>query len=441
MIGVMDGLGFALDVVFAWVYLNTAGHDAALSRARRLLTPLLLLLSYVLYGYTFKAWFTFTPLRFAVRAELYFLCLLVNRGVTPVIALYDGLYTAACVTLIHNAFLSPLTLSLLTAGTAFTASRGFNVLLCALIVYGIKSLCYWLLIRLVPLDTVGRAGAPRFVLLLAVTALSLYLKQVQIPISYGGEHPQALYSLYYIALQAALLLFLLVFERYQRSLAQEEASRLQAVSAQALLKTVKTQQEKDDAIRALRHDLKNHVLTLRHMMENGETEKASHYMERFLEQTRPGPMQLHTGNALLDVLMGDKLSTAAQEGIQTNVVLDFSRGDFMEDFDLCVLIGNALDNALESCRAAEKQENRFIDVRGGCQANFLQLSITNGREKELRLAGALPLTTKRDRENHGFGLRNMQKTLEKYGGTLSTDISDPNRFTLNMLIPLPEDNS
>lgn len=103
--------------------------------------------------------------------------------------------------------------------------------------------------------------------------------------------------------------------------------------------------------------------------------------------------------------------------------MDFQQGAFIDDFDLCIIVGNALDNALESCLSV-RDEHRFIDVKGGPSAGCLLIQVANSSARPALLAGNLPSTTKTNQDNHGFGLRNIRRSLEKYQGTMDTHWED-----------------
>ena len=115
--------------------------------------------------------------------------------------------------------------------------------------------------------------------------------------------------------------------------------------------------------------------------------------------------------------------------------MDFRAGDFLSDFDLCMLMGNALDNALEACRALPPESDRFIEVKGGVSANLLTVRMVNscpaGRNGLLR-------TTKADPQEHGYGLRIIRDTAARYGGVVETRTDSPGRFTLLLSIPVPD---
>ena len=110
---------------------------------------------------------------------------------------------------------------------------------------------------------------------------------------------------------------------------------------------------------------------------------------------------------------------------------------FIAPLDLVTILGNAMDNAIEACmRVPEGQ--RFIQVRTMQQDGFSILSFSNSCDGRTFLCGKLLLTRKRDPENHGFGLANIRRTVEKYEGEMNWH-ADEEEFTLTLLFPRPRE--
>lgn len=302
-----------------------------------------------------------------------------------------------------------------------------------------KSVCYWIVLKLVPMDELEDINWLRSGILVVIALLTLYVKESQIPLMYNAASIREL-SLFIILLHIALLFLLILLENYQRQIQEHMSMRMQTVTNQALLKNIQVRQDSDEAIRSLRHDLKNHMITLRLLIEHGKTDSAIRYADDFLTQATPAALNICTGHELLDGLLLEKLSPAVQNHISINVVLDFRKGDFIRDFDLCAIIGNLVDNALEACCQIPQEKDRYIDISGGGMANCLIIHISNSFLTPPIMTDDLPRTLKTDRQNHGYGLRNTSRILKKYHGNLTVSVTEPNRFTVAILIPLPENS-
>lgn len=112
----------------------------------------------------------------------------------------------------------------------------------------------------------------------------------------------------------------------------------------------------------------------------------------------------------------------------------------MEDMDISALFGNILDNAIESVqlnhyKKLNEQEKRLIHLSVAKQKQFLRIRCENYCEEQLKFENGIPVTTKKDRRFHGFGMKSIKSTAAKYGGSVTTDLKK-NWFELRILIPL-----
>lgn len=134
-------------------------------------------------------------------------------------------------------------------------------------------------------------------------------------------------------------------------------------------------------------------------------------------------------------MLAAKIFHARKNKIRITCVADGKLLDSMHVADICTIFGNALDNAIESVITLEDQKKRMIHVTLREQKNFILINIANYIEKEIGLNhGEFPKTTKKDRENHGYGLKSIRQTIEKYHGTMSVQAKN-NWFELRILIP------
>ena len=111
--------------------------------------------------------------------------------------------------------------------------------------------------------------------------------------------------------------------------------------------------------------------------------------------------------------------------------------DFIETMDICSIFGNALDNAIESVEKLADPQQRLIRVAVYTQNVFLIIRVENSCTAQLSVVDGEYRTTKRDKDMHGYGIKSIRYTAEKYGGSVSADCSD-NWFHLSVLLPLPE---
>jgi sensor histidine kinase regulating citrate/malate metabolism len=119
-------------------------------------------------------------------------------------------------------------------------------------------------------------------------------------------------------------------------------------------------------------------------------------------------------------------------------VADGSLLDFMDTMDICSIFGNALDNAIESQLKIPDKEKRLIHVTVTKKKSFLIIRFENYFEGDLSYKEGLLTTTKKEKQFHGYGIKSIRHTVEKYEGAVDIE-TDHNWFNLRILIPLEEE--
>lgn len=171
-------------------------------------------------------------------------------------------------------------------------------------------------------------------------------------------------------------------------------------------------------MQCIRHDLKNHVLTVGAMLDGGEYEKIRGYLEEINDSVQAGEGTIFSGNGMVDAVLHTKTKSAQQANVRVDVASDLLEGLKIAEKDMCIILANLYDNAIEACRKVD--ENPWIEVRIARNKGMLLLKITNTFSEKPKKVGARLLTGKTDKMRHGFGLESVQRTVEKYDGTLET---------------------
>ena len=149
---------------------------------------------------------------------------------------------------------------------------------------------------------------------------------------------------------------------------------------------------------------------------------------------------IETGNKLLDVLFTEKSLYCEQKGIKFTCMIDGKKLDFIEDGDLYCLFGNIADNALEAVIQIDEVKKRIINMTVKSKGDLILLQCENFYTGELTFENGLPVTTKDDKNYHGFGMQSIKMIVEKYNGTMTTSASN-NIFHLNILFNLQDINT
>ena len=143
---------------------------------------------------------------------------------------------------------------------------------------------------------------------------------------------------------------------------------------------------------------------------------------------------IETGNPLLNVLFTEKSLYCESHGITLSCMVDGRLLSFMGDGDLYCLFGNIVDNALEAVMRIEEQEKRVINVVVKGREGMALVQVENYFTGLLYGEDGAPVTTKEDKNYHGFGLRSIRAIARKYGGEMSVD-AHGDVFSLTLLFP------
>lgn len=185
------------------------------------------------------------------------------------------------------------------------------------------------------------------------------------------------------------------------------------------------------------HDLKHQVQAIRAVKDEKERET---YLEKIEKSVQIYSAIVRTGNEILDTILTEKSLICENSGIHINCVADGSLLAFMNPVDLYTLFGNALDNAIEAVTKLESKEKRVIDIMLYERQSFLMLQIVNPMCGEVKFEDGLPLTTKAKNGYHGYGMKSMLHTIQKYEGHLTTEVKN-GCFYFNVMLPLERDSN
>lgn len=174
-------------------------------------------------------------------------------------------------------------------------------------------------------------------------------------------------------------------------------------------------------LKYFRHDFKNHIVCIRSLIENNEYQRAIEYINE-LENMSESEKKFDTGNIIVDALMNDKSYTADN----FNIILDFHGfvpNNGINNADLCIIISNAVDNAIEACIKDKSNQNKKIIIHSDVRQGYFFFKIENPIFEEIQMnSKSKILTSKEDKENHGFGIINIIHTAKRYNGNVDIDI-------------------
>lgn len=233
-----------------------------------------------------------------------------------------------------------------------------------------------------------------------------------------------------ISIISVIIILFLVMNSISRFYYQETSVLLDKQLDLQLKYYEKIEQMANDT-RKFRHDYNNHMTCLQSLLHENKAEEAMEYLESISNHPTMKLSSFKSGNPIADAILNEKASIAKSD----NCHLYFKGmiSERISAFDICTILANALDNSIEACRKIESDKEKEITVNCVLKNDMQIICISNpsqGADPSLR-------TTKENKENHGFGLYNIKKTVETLDGTVQITQTSPN-FILDMMFKLPE---
>lgn len=171
----------------------------------------------------------------------------------------------------------------------------------------------------------------------------------------------------------------------------------------------------------LRHDMKNHIIALSGLLESKDYRKMAEYLDTMEHNGNLSGGEM-TGSTAIDAILYQKGTYAEQNNIPWECDVTIPKACGINEFDLCVLFGNLLDNAIEACERMQDIEARFINIMANAVKGCFLLEIKNSTHKE-------------NPEKHGIGLLNIDDVVRNYNGVMDIEVKD-GVFTVSILIPM-----
>ena len=167
-----------------------------------------------------------------------------------------------------------------------------------------------------------------------------------------------------------------------------------------------------DDLREFRHDYKNHMICLQSLLNNKQYNEALSYVKSITNQEILNSNKFFSGNQIADAILTDKNELAQKNNCK--IIFDGSVSDEISVSNLCTILSNALDNSIEACSKIDSDETQIIDVKCVASELIQIIRISNPNPDN----NAVTETSKADRKNHGFGLSNIRRTVEKMDGQM-----------------------
>ena len=242
------------------------------------------------------------------------------------------------------------------------------------------------------------------------------------PAGHFFSHGQML-VMYLLGL-ASLFCILFSYKKLQQIFRLSTEISLLEQQEHSLNQYVEEAKTRYDETRSFRHDIRNHIAVVKKLLQNGKLEEAVTYMEDLDDMAEKMSFPCSTNNPVVDILVGNKLGIAKSMGIDVDCSLLLPYPCGIRDIDICIVLSNALDNAIHAAKSLDAGMEKYIRVSGRIQGDFLMMEIRNSFHGK----GAF---------KKGTGLSNVKKVAERYGGAMSIETQE-NIFVLHVLLIIPQ---
>ena len=185
-------------------------------------------------------------------------------------------------------------------------------------------------------------------------------------------------------------------------------------------------------MRGWRHDYHNHMQVMKAQLALGNTEEMGAYLDQLERELDRVDTFVRSGNLMVDAILNSKLTLARRQEVAVNCSAKAPERLSVEDVDLCVILGNLLDNALEACAQVEK-EKRFLRLYLTVNKSQLYFSVQNAAKEEPDFEASRYISRKRG--NHGLGMKRVKAAVDKYDGYLNL-ANEPGIFAAEVTMPL-----
>ncbi len=190
-------------------------------------------------------------------------------------------------------------------------------------------------------------------------------------------------------------------------------------------------------LRVFRHDIRNRLFSLMAMVKDGQADKAIQIMENnlnWLEEMNNNIV--NSGNPIVDALLQSKLHLAKEKKIKLNLQIKLAGEIKVDELELAIVLGNALDNAIEAVEKVPDKDKKFINLNLMSTDDRISMTVTNPVKDDVNTEKLK--TTKPDKRNHGFGTGSIRTVARRYDGIVEFICKDK-MFTVNLNICNIED--
>ena len=263
---------------------------------------------------------------------------------------------------------------------------------------------------------------------------NVYIEDMQMYI--WNVHPgyTFLRVIYQIVSFSAIFIAIMTYQKIKEKQREEKRTILLAEQIENTRQYISEVEKLYGNIRALKHDMGNHISVLENLFAKNETEEFEKYLTELKETYSVSVEGIRTGNPVTDVILTQRQKEAEEKGIDFECKFVYPSDTSINAFDVSVILNNAIENAFEG---VEGCDNPYVSISAYRKKKVYMVEVKNRIKEKVEIDNetGLPETTKTDKRSHGFGLANIRKVAQKYYGDI--DISQKeSEFTLTVMLML-----
>ncbi|MGF0094053.1 sensor histidine kinase [Lachnospiraceae bacterium SGI.066] len=200
-----------------------------------------------------------------------------------------------------------------------------------------------------------------------------------------------------------------------------------------LKKSYQVAKESYESNARLYHDMKNHFLMMQNYLADGKVAEAQRYLEKLSADRMAYSVERWTGVEAIDYILSQKIDRAKQSGIITEIYAEYPKDCGIDPVDLCTILTNLLDNAIEACLKIPEGLERKISVTIRRIHQFIIIRIANSNAVVPVIQSGNLVTSKKNGRYHGWGVKSVKAAVERLNGTIEYEYSE-SLFTVNVMI-------
>lgn len=229
-----------------------------------------------------------------------------------------------------------------------------------------------------------------------------------------------LQALYQIISFAVIMITIVVYQGIKESYRKEKEDAVWLEQMENMKRHINEAEVLYQDIRGLKHDMGNHIMTLKGLFLRNEQEQTIKYLTRLNKQLNDILPEIKSGNPITDVILTEKQKEAKEKGIAFVCDFHYPEETRIDTFDISVILNNAINNAIEGAYGCN---DSYIKIKSYRKSNAYMIEIINSFTGEIIIdeESGIPKTTKNKGKEHGFGIANIRKVAQKYFGDIAIE--------------------